>query len=107
MFYFFYKIIIFIVNNEKVDIRNAYWEFLTTRRQLNHIAHAIFVLHSAMKTHLLTNKNPRTIQIISYRIIKYKIQFFYQYKNSSSVFLGFHFNLEFLDTSPLLSLAVN
>ena len=31
---------------------------------VNHIAHAMFVLHSAMETHLLTNQNPRTIQII-------------------------------------------
>ena len=31
---------------------------------VNHIAHVIFVLHSAMKTHLLTNQNAPTIQII-------------------------------------------
>ena len=30
----------------------------------NHIAQVIFVFHSAMKTHLLTNQNARTIQII-------------------------------------------
>ena len=30
----------------------------------NNMAHVIFVLHSAMKTHLLTNQNARTIQII-------------------------------------------
>ena len=33
-------------------------------QQSNHIAHVIFVLHSAIITHLLTNQNPRTIQII-------------------------------------------
>ena len=31
---------------------------------VNHIAHIIFVLLNAMKTHLLTNQNVRTIQII-------------------------------------------
>ena len=31
---------------------------------VNHITRFIFVVHSAMKTHLLTNKNARTIQII-------------------------------------------
>ena len=31
---------------------------------VNHIAHVIFVLHSAMKTHLQTNQNACTIQII-------------------------------------------
>ena len=64
MFYLFYKIIIFIVNKEKDDIPSAYCKFLQLKPQSNHIAHVISVLHSAMKTHLLTNQNPRTIQII-------------------------------------------
>ena len=63
MFYLFYKIITFIVNKEE-DFTKRVLQFLTTRRQSNHIAYAIFVLHSAMKTQLWTNKNVRTIQII-------------------------------------------
>ena len=46
MFYFFYKIFIFIVNKEKDGLRSKYCKF----SQSNHIAHAIFVFHSAMKT---------------------------------------------------------
>ena len=30
----------------------------------NHTAYVIFVLHSTMKTHLLTSQNAHTIQII-------------------------------------------
>ena len=62
MFCFFYKIIIFSLNKEKDDIRSAYCKF----PQLgdSHPAHVIFVLHSAMKAHLYTNQNARTIQII-------------------------------------------
>ena len=35
----------------------------------NHMAHIIFVLHNAMKIHLLTNQNACTIQLISYIIL--------------------------------------
>ena len=50
MFYFFYEIIIFIVNKDKDDMRSAYCKF----SQLGDIltTHATFMLHSAMKTHL-------------------------------------------------------
>ena len=52
MFYFFYKIIIFIVNKEKDD--NYMYEVRTVNSHnsetVNHIAHAIFMLHSAIKT---------------------------------------------------------
>ena len=55
---FLNKIIVFRFNKEKDDIRSA---FIKTA---NHIPHVIIVFHSAMKTHLLTNQNARTIQII-------------------------------------------
>ena len=73
MFYFFYKIFIFRFNKEKDELRSAYvylnffHETVTSHNfgdRTNHIAHVIFVLHSAMKTHLLTNQKARTIQII-------------------------------------------
>ena len=63
MFNFFYKIIIFIVNKEKDDTRSAYCKLSQLGDSANHIAHVIFVLHSAMKTHFQTNQNARTIQI--------------------------------------------
>ena len=51
MFYlFFYKIIIFRPNKEK-EIVNFY-----NLETANHIARVIFLLHSAMKTLLLTNQ---------------------------------------------------
>ena len=43
MLYFFYKIIIFIVNKKTV------YEVLTVNSH-NHIAHATFVFHNAMET---------------------------------------------------------
>ena len=52
IFYFFDKIIIFIVNKEKDRYTKRVLQIFTTRRQSNHIAQAIFVLHSVMKTHL-------------------------------------------------------
>ena len=64
MFYFFYKIIIFIVNKKKDNIQSTYCKFSQLGDSMNHIAHIIFMLHSVMKTHLLTNQNTRTIEII-------------------------------------------
>ena len=72
MFYFFYKIIIFLLNKEKDDKRSVYLYFDFFLETVNcrklettdHIVHVIFVLHSAMKTRLLPNQNARTIQII-------------------------------------------
>ena len=72
MFYFIYKIIIFRLNKERDDIRRAYvyfsffYETVNSHNleTANHIAYVIFVLHNAMKTHLLTNQNAQTIQII-------------------------------------------
>ena len=66
MFYFFYKII-FHLNKKKDGIRSVYaylYFFHETVNShnletANHTAHVIFVLHSAMKTHLLTNQNAR------------------------------------------------
>ena len=52
MFYFFYKIIIFILNKEKDDIQSAHCKFSQLGDGANHIARIIFVLYSAMKTHL-------------------------------------------------------
>ena len=52
MFNFFYKFIIFSLNKEKDDIRSAYCTDSHNSETFNHIAHVIFVLHSAMKTHL-------------------------------------------------------
>ena len=52
MFYFFYKIIIFRLNKEKDDIQSAYCKFSQLGDRVNHIAHVICVLNSAMKTHL-------------------------------------------------------
>ena len=80
MFYFFYKYIIFRLKKEKDDMRSAlcvvspfnlFHETVNSHNleTANHIAHVIFVHHSAMKTHLLTNQNARTIQIILYVII--------------------------------------
>ena len=71
-FYLFQKIIISRLNKKKYDIRNAYVHFNFFHETVNshnletanHIAHIIFVFPSAMKTQLLTNQNPRTIQII-------------------------------------------
>ena len=62
MFYFFYKIIF------RHDIQSAYVQFYFFHETVNfhnletakHIANVIFVL----QTHLLTNQNARTIQII-------------------------------------------
>ena len=56
MFYFYYKITIFRLNEKKDDIRNAYVHFHKTANShnletANHIPHVIFVLQSAMKTH--------------------------------------------------------
>ena len=51
-FFSVYKIILFIVNKKKDDVRSVYRKFSQlVDSQSNHIAHAIFVL-SAMKTHL-------------------------------------------------------
>ena len=60
MFYFFYKIIIFRLK-EKDNIRSArvYFNFFHETvnshnlETANHIAHVIFVFHSAMKTHFI------------------------------------------------------
>ena len=75
MFYFVYEIISFCLDKEKDDrdVRSAYVYFKFFHETVNshnletanHIAHVIFVFHSAMKTHFLTNQNARTIQIIS------------------------------------------
>ena len=72
MFYFFYKIIIFCLNKEKDDTQSVYVYFNFFHETVNshnletanHIAHVIFVLYRAIKTHLLTNQNARSIQII-------------------------------------------
>ena len=68
----FYKII-FRLNKEKDDIRSVcaklYFFHETVNSHnletANHIPHVILLLHSAMKTHLLTNQNARKIQIIT------------------------------------------
>ena len=60
MFPFFYKIIIFRLSKEKDNIRSAYVYFnffhetvnFHNLKTANHITHVIFMLHSAMKTHL-------------------------------------------------------
>ena len=78
MFYFFYKIIVFRLSKEKYDIRSAWVEChffheivnSYNLKKANHIAHVIFVLHSAMKTHFKTNQNARTIQTILWIYIK-------------------------------------
>mgnify|MGYP001795628253 CR=1 FL=1 len=71
IFYFFHNIIFCL--KEKIDIRSTYVYFLNFFHETvkshnleaaNHNAHVIFVLHCAMKTHLWTNQNARTIQII-------------------------------------------
>ena len=80
MFYFFYKIIIFSLNKENDDIQSAYVYFnffhetvnSHNLKTANHIAHVIFVLHSAVKTHLLTNQNAPTVQIILYTLMHYE-----------------------------------
>ena len=75
MFCFFCKIIFVHFNKEKDDMRSAFVQIsffmklhVTFYAELgdraNHIGHVIFVHHSAMKTHLLTNQKARTIQII-------------------------------------------
>ena len=68
MFYFFYEIIIFRLYKEKDDIRSGYVCLNLFHENVNsHIletAHIIFVFHSDMKTHLLTNQNAHMIQII-------------------------------------------
>ena len=70
MLYFFYKIIIFSLNNKNIfslNNRKTMYEARSVNshnsERVDHNAHVIFVLHSAMKTHLLTNQNPRTIQV--------------------------------------------
>ena len=56
-----YKIIIFSVNNEKDSMQSSYCKFSQLGGSQTTF---IFMLPSAMKTHLLTNLNPCTIQII-------------------------------------------
>ena len=45
---------------------NFFYEAVNSHNSetVKHSFHVTFVLHSAMKTHLLTNQNARTIQII-------------------------------------------
>ena len=68
MFYFFHDITIVRLNKEKDDIQRAYvyFTFFTecklSQLGYNHIAHVAFVLHCALKTHLFTNQNARTIK---------------------------------------------
>ena len=69
MFSFFYKTIIFRLNKEKEGIRSLYVFFYKTLKSYNleianHIAYVIFVFYGTMKTHLLTNQNARTTQIV-------------------------------------------
>ena len=69
MFFITNKIIIFRPNREKDYTRSSYlylYFFFETKNShnFNYIAHVIFVLNSAMKTHLLTNQNARTIQLV-------------------------------------------
>ena len=67
----FIKLLFFRRNKEKDDIRSAYVYFNVFHETVNshilkadnYISHVIFVLHSAMKTHLYTNQTARTIQI--------------------------------------------
>ena len=85
MFYFFYKINIFRLNKEKDDIRSTYIYFnffheTVTSHNLetaNHIAHAIFVLHSAIKTRLLTNQLLKHENINSVFPWKHYLHMFY------------------------------
>ena len=58
MFCLFYKIIIFDLDKEKDDIRSAYCKFPQLGATVNHIAHVIFVLHGAMKTHFVDQSKP-------------------------------------------------
>ena len=72
MLHFFYKITLLIRSaNRKFfffhETLNSY-----NLETANRIDHVIFVLHSAMKTELLTNQNVRTIQIISQSYITNK-----------------------------------
>ena len=71
--YFFYKITFFRLNKEKDDVRSFYVDIIYFFHEIvnfhnlekaNHTTHVIFVLHSAMKTHVLTNESARNIQII-------------------------------------------
>ena len=68
MFYFFYKIIVWIqFNKEKDDVRRAYASFYIFHKNVNlykletanHISHVIFMPYSVM-----TNQNARSIKII-------------------------------------------
>ena len=76
MFYVIYKIISFWLNKEKDDMRSTFVSFIKlyitsyNLETVNHIAHVIFVLRSATKTHLLTNQNARTVHIMLSNILK-------------------------------------
>ena len=59
-----YKIIIFSINKENDDIGSAYCKFSQLGDIQTIFSHFISVLPSAIKTHLLTNQIPRTVQII-------------------------------------------
>ena len=69
IFYFFYKIIIFQLNKKRDNIRSVcvkFYFFLETvnpynLETANHITRVIFVLHSAIKTHLLTNQTSQVL----------------------------------------------
>ena len=76
MFYFFYKTIIFLLNKEKgacVWFNLFSWnsKFVQLGDRTNHIAHVIFVLHSAMKAHLLTNQTARVLSKLVYITVFY------------------------------------
>ena len=62
----FIKLLFSVLTKRKMIYgQSAYCKFSQLGdSKLNHIAHIIFMLHSAMKTHLLTNQNPCNIQII-------------------------------------------
>ena len=75
MFYSFYKIIFRLKKGKKKRFNKRLyvifyffhetvnqWHSLETANNI--IAHVILALHRAMKTHLLTNQNARTMQII-------------------------------------------
>ena len=62
--FIYFKELLFSLLTKRKTIYEARTVNSHNSETVNHIAHVIFVLHSAMKTHLLTNQNPRTIQII-------------------------------------------
>ena len=78
MFYFFYEIIFFRHIKERIEtiykarMYTLFLYFMKLKVITPHIAHVIFMLHSTMKTLLLTNENARIIYP-NYFIIKFQI----------------------------------